>query len=301
MDYRIPYIDKSQKSGLSFRAYYAQNKTLNYDIVDHKNVFFDTDELTRESVFTGVSYVRRNNFYNFHNIGLSFNYSSISDTIVSLNPHYLLDGQNDLRFFRLNYIFRRDRRDFVAYPLQGFLLRLEAEKVGLGIFDGVDRLELSANYLKYLELKNNFYFSTHFGGTISTPKRQAYINRNGIGFRPNMVRGYELYVITGQNFAFNKTTFKKLLFKGEADIGRVVRLKQFRKVPYAFYLKGYFDSGIVHNDLSDSENERLTNKFIYGTGIGLDIVSFYDVVFKLEYSVNKEGESGFFLNFRSNL
>ena len=41
----------------------------------------------------------------------------------------------------------------------------------------------------------------------------------------------------------------------------------------------------------------LDNKFIFGTGIGLDFVTYYDKVLRLEYGVNDMGETGLFIHF----
>ena len=78
-------------------------------------------------------------------------------------------------------------------------------------------------------------------------------------------------------------------------------LRYFRRIPFAVYLKTYFDMGYARNyDFYEVEgqNTRLSNKFLYGTGVGLDIVTFYDLVLRLEYSINAERETGFFFNFK---
>ena len=41
----------------------------------------------------------------------------------------------------------------------------------------------------------------------------------------------------------------------------------------------------------------LDNKFIFGTGIGLDFVTYYDKVLRLEYGINDMGETGLFIHF----
>lgn len=37
----------------------------------------------------------------------------------------------------------------------------------------------------------------------------------------------------------------------------------------------------------------MQNQLIYGGGIGLDFVTYYDMVFRLEYGINKFKELGF--------
>jgi hypothetical protein len=42
---------------------------------------------------------------------------------------------------------------------------------------------------------------------------------------------------------------------------------------------------------------NMSNSFLYGTGVGLDFVTYYDKVFRFEYSVNAKGEGGIFIHF----
>ena len=58
----------------------------------------------------------------------------------------------------------------------------------------------------------------------------------------------------------------------------------------------YLDMGYVDSKTLKSNN-FLTNTFLYGGGLSLDFVSSYDIVFRVEYSINKMKEHGLFLHF----
>jgi len=45
------------------------------------------------------------------------------------------------------------------------------------------------------------------------------------------------------------------------------------------------------------DDSTLNNKFLYGTGVGLDFITFYDVVVRAEYVFNRNHEHHFFLSF----
>jgi hypothetical protein len=47
------------------------------------------------------------------------------------------------------------------------------------------------------------------------------------------------------------------------------------------------------------ETNDLQNSLLLGYGAGLDFVTYYDVVLRLEFSVNLKNETGFFLHFRA--
>jgi hypothetical protein len=65
------------------------------------------------------------------------------------------------------------------------------------------------------------------------------------------------------------------------------------------YLGFNFDHGFVNDRNNLPDNARLTNKYLFGYGAGLDIVTLYDMVFRFEYSLNNQGEQAFFVNFRA--
>jgi hypothetical protein len=70
----------------------------------------------------------------------------------------------------------------------------------------------------------------------------------------------------------------------------------FEKFHYGFFLNFYLDAGYVIDQKYASMNP-LSNQLLYGTGLGLDFVTFYDKVIRFEYSLNKDLEHGFFLHF----
>ena len=85
----------------------------------------------------------------------------------------------------------------------------------------------------------------------------------------------------------NKTTIKKQLAIGEKVLDNMP-LEQLQRIPYAFYLKSYIDVGYVQGLKNNENNSILTDKFLVGGGLGIDAVTFYDLVVRMEYSVTIE-------------
>lgn len=296
--YDIPYIDRSQQNGLGFFVKYIEYNNLHYDNILNKRVFLESEELLKTNVFTGLSYVRRNSFYTRHFIDVAYSDSEVADTIISLNPNYIgIDG-NRQQYFMARYTFNYDKRDIVAYPLDGYKIGASIEKIGLGFFDDVDVLNFRLSYSKFIKMRKGFYFSNYSSAYLSTPSDQPYSVMNGLGFGNDVVRGYELYVIHGQNYLINKTSLKKDIFSGSTEL-KNFPLQQFRHFPYAFYLKTYFDIGYSQNTQNYEGNEYLADQLLFGGGMGLDIVTMYDVIVRLEYSFNSIGENGFFFHITS--
>jgi len=296
LSYQLPYIDKKQKIGLSFYGDYSTNKNVAFATVDHRQQFMDSETVLRERWRAGINFTYRPDFYAQHSIGLHVSSAHIADTIRNENPNYFLDGENEQRYFALTYMFTWDYRDYVAYPLSGAYFRLTANKIGFGIYNDVNMFSVNARYSRYFDLGKKFYFGTNITGNASTPSTQPFYNYQSVGSVVDFVRGYERYLIEGQHYLVNRNTLKRQLFSFEADLRNFISMKQFNKVPLAAYLSLNFDQGYVVNYPEYQQNQLFTDRYIFGGGLGLDIVTFYDFVMRWEYSVNIEGENALFFN-----
>ncbi len=296
--YSFPYMDRNQKIGLNLVFDYRLNKNINYRTVDHKYRFLDSEQWLREQYSGGLSTTYRKSLYSFHSFGASYYNTIVNDTILDLNPNYFSNGTKQ-EYFRMYYSYIHDKRDIKAYPLSGSYFSGRIEKIGVGIFNQVNLAGISALYNKFFDLGKHFYFTAGAGGSIYLPQNQPYNLQNAMGIGRFTLRGYELYVIEGPYFIQNQYTLRKLLFQTESDIRNILSARQFSKFHLALYLKSYFDLGYVNGYDNNILNTVFTNQLIYGGGFGLDVVTFYDVVFRLEYSLNKAGESGFVFGVKS--
>ena len=299
--YKIPYIDRTQKHGLTFDFTFLETKNLAVKTEDHKYVFEKADHILRTNRFGGVTYSYRNSFYQTHSLRLEYYNTFFKDTVKTLNPLYLKDSEKSSQTYTsITYGFVSDHRDYIAYPLKGHYLTLYATQYGLLPKDELTKSEINVSFSKYFDLKKGYYFSNNIVGYASDPKHLSYINYGVLGLKKQFVRGYEVYVIEGPFFLLNKSTFKKLLFKRTYHWA-MMPIEQFRHIPIAIYLKSYADLGYVVN-YPDYENlnlnTRLTDKLLTGVGGGIDVVSSYDVVLRIEYTLNGEGEHGFFFHIR---
>jgi len=296
--YGFPSIDKKQKIGLSFLFDYTLNKNTNYRTTEHIYRFLDSDSWLKEQYLGGVSMTYRNSLYNFHTFGLNYSQSQVNDTIVQLNPDYFQNGTSQA-YFRIYYSYIYDRRDIKAYPLSGSYFSARIEKIGLGIVDDVNVFGISALYNRFIDLGKKFYFTFGVGGSAYTPQEQPYILFNSMGKYPFSLRGYELYVIEGPYFIQNQYTFRKCLFQVEKDLRSILSVKQFNRFQLAVYIKSYFDLGYVKGYPENVLNTQFTDNLIYGGGAGIDLVTFYDIILRFDYSFNKAGEHGFVFGVRS--
>lgn len=298
VNYSMPYIDRSQRHGLSFSARYLEYNNLHYATLDNKRIFVETNDLLKTTYGFGAAYTLRNSFYTRHSFGMEYSYNHVADTVLELNPNYLGTGTNEQKFLKASYVFNIDRRDIAAYPLKGYNFAVGIYQIGFGFENNVSKSGFEATYAKYFELKNGFYVNNLTSVSLSTPPNQPYTLLSGLGFNNRLVRGYELYTIFAQNYFLNKSTFKKVLFKGSTK-WKSMPLEQFQYIPYGLYLKTYLDLGYAKNTVNLEGNATLADRLLVGTGVGLDFVTMYDFIIRAEYSFNNIGEHGFFLSLTS--
>jgi len=234
-------------------------------------------------------------------MNLAYARTSIGDELLQSNTEYLLDNQNLQRYFRLSYIYSWDKRDYFAYPLSGKIYRLEVNKFGLGLYDDLNMLSVRASWGQYFDLGKNFYLANRISGSVNFSDQIPYLQRSGFGYRPDFIRGYERFVVEGKSFVSNRSSFRWKFLSGINQLSKRSIIPQFQTLPYAFYLKAFLDLGYVGEPLAVTEGNFFNQSLLLGAGVGIDMVTYYDFVVRFEFSVNKEGQTGFYINFRSAL
>ena len=299
ISYAFPYIDRKQQFGLKLLFDYKLNKNTFYATENNKLVFLNSDNWLKEQYIGDISTTYRKSFYSFHTLGMNFYNTQVNDTLIKLNPNYFRNERTQQRFLSIYYSFILDKRDLAAYPLTGSYFQGSISKYGLGVWDEVDNVELSALYYKYTHLGRHFYLSSSAGFQLLTPSdKQPYNIYNRMGIGRYALHGYELYVIEGPFFMQNQWALRKLLFKVEKNMTSVIPISQLSRFYLALYAKTYFDLGYVEGYENNEINKRLTDQLLYSGGLGMDLVTIYDIVLHFEYSFNKQGESGFVFGFR---
>ncbi len=298
--YSIPYINRQQRSGLKFGFSFSRNHQSTVNTINNNFIYYKDENLFSKKEYGGsASYTNRIDLYRTHIFEAGYRHTEVLDTIIRLNNDYFTPGKSKLNYSILRYFFKSDHRDIAFYPLKGYYIDFEITKNGLGILkDDIDLAYMTAHGRKFWPLTNRFYFGTGISLKYTAGKKVPYYLSKGLGYGRNFLRGYEHYVIDGQNYVLLKSNFKfELIPKKEVHVG-FIPLNKFATIPYAFYINLYADGGYVEDELY-AINNPLDNSWQMGFGAGIDFVTYYDMVFRFEYSINKLGETGFFVHFTS--
>ncbi len=237
---------------------------------------------------------------NTHSMAVGYHNHHYADTLLTLNPRFGPDGKNSFSFFSLSYSFQRDRRNIIAYPLDGHLIDGSITRKGLSILsqENMDVTTLEGTIRHYIPLRPKWYAAWSINGKWSEGSTLSYFDQQGLGFSRSLIRGYENYVVDGHKFLVIKSNLKyNLLPERVSELG-FIRTKKFSLIHYAIYLNIFADAGII-NDRHFNENNNLANKWLAGAGLGLDFHTYYDTVMRTELTLNRHGKAGLFFHLRA--
>lgn len=299
--YNIPYINKKQAAGLNFNFNYSENRELPYTSVNNVLTYLNYPAQILRTQYTGtVDYTYRQGLYNEHILEADFFSCSVTDTIQKLTKNYLPFNQGSAMFFETKYYFRRDMRDYAPYPLTGYYFDFSLNEYGMGMkIDNkpFNLFYVQASFHKYWSISPRFYYSAMAETKISQNGTQPYYLQKALGYGNDFVRGYELYVVDGNNYVLLKNEIRFRFLNVPVQTIPFIGMRQFNKAYYAFYLTAFTDWGYVGAANPDVTGNTLADTPLWGNGFGIDFVTYYDLVFRVEYSFNKLGQSGFFLHF----
>lgn len=287
------YIDKKMKWGLNAVFAYGKNREINYNTIADKQVFIkNSDQYLRNfvSAIIGLSYRKAINTR--HQFGFGYNSERVNDTVVLLNPSYFKEGRNSVRFPWIYYTMTYYNLDYIPYPTKGYAAQIFVGKSG---FDKVVNLfQLSAKGSASWPISKKAFVNLNAYGGLKLPFKQPYFTRRFLGYGDVFMQGYEYYVVDGVAGGYLKTTLTKEIFNFNIRIPPIKKGKEAQRIPFRIFAKMFGNAGYVHNP-EPGEN-ALSNKMLYSGGIGIDILSFYDVTFKLEWTFNQLGQNGIFIH-----
>jgi outer membrane protein assembly factor BamA len=301
LSYTIPYIDAKQRSGLGFSFNYSRNHEIAYATLNNKVLFYkDRACAVRQELYAKVSYTYRKEIHTQQTLELRYSKGFITDSVLKHNENYFTTNTTTAEFLSLNYYLYRDYRDSRAYPLKGRFFDVDVNKSGLGILahEKIDMLYITSSLRGYWKLSDRFFASGSIRAKVSSRINQPYYLQRGLGYGEDYVRGYEYYAIDGQHFWLNKAAIKYELVKPRIQYIRFIPAQKFNTIPYAIYANIFIDHGYVYDKLYYLNN-TLANKYLFGAGLGVDLVTYYDAVIRFEYAINKLKEYGFYLHFNS--
>lgn len=297
--YNAPYSNRALSEGFVIGAGYSQKKEIAYKTTFTDSLrFYISDSLRSRIVgstfYVNAGYSMRRGFFNRHFFNASFSRLTVSDSILlpKNNPNYFNSAKSSVDIIELNYAWQYTNVNNVLYATKGKTAFVALSKKGLGFTGGINSFTVEAGLNKYFELGKNWFSSIQLNGKIRLPFYQAYINQRGLGYGDTYLRGQEYLVIDGVATALAKSTLKKKIASFKLRLP--FKLRSLSYIPFTFFGKVYGDLGYAYNKPEFVSN--LNNKLLYTGGFGIDVLTFYDLNLRFEYSFNQLGQKGLFLH-----
>jgi outer membrane protein assembly factor BamA len=294
LSYYSPYLDRGLKHGLGFDLTFAQNREINYTTRGNKQAFFrDGNKYIRQRIGFSMTYSYRKGSRERHYARLGFSMEQIADTVAVLNPKYFGNSATKVAYPELAYKYEYLDVNYIPYPLKGRTFEFNFLK--RGPTKNMDVWFFNARYSMYWKLAHKFYFNVLAEGDLKLPFDQPFYNQQLLGYGDSYLRGLEYYVVDGVAGGFVRSTIRREVASFKWKTGLKSRI--YNEIPFKIYLKAYGDFGYVYNKNNVTGN-FLTNRFLYTGGFGVDILTIYDMVIRLEYSFNQLGERALFYHLR---
>jgi hypothetical protein len=288
--YQLPFIDKQLKYGMGLGWAQFNQKELNYATVGNKQVFLRTEDLIRKGYRGNANLTYRPNLFERHALQVGIGNESISDSAFAITPNFLPNHKKSFSYIDLNWSYSKVRFDYNAYPTKGASTEIAlAQRFS-------KESNLSAIQFRQIVAHriapNRFIFAESL--TIGrTMQKSNYSDRKLMGYGLMQMNGLEYYVVDGHAATLFKAAIHQKI--GSYTVINPLTKKFLPAVKYTFWIKAFTQLGYVYSSEKNKANP-LANSLLRTAGIGIDLISIYDFVLNMEYSINQLGDKGLYLH-----
>ncbi|MCW3110185.1 MAG: hypothetical protein JWQ09_4691 [Segetibacter sp.] len=291
--YDNPNIDNKLKNGINFGVGFRRNRELNYGMDSSRpnkiGYVKQADRFLINENYIDFAYTYRPAIKTRHTFRAAYGNVSIDDSVVKLNPTYFATRGTRSRYFDLSYNLSYINVDYNPYPLKGFSGEAGISK-RFGNASDYWLINGRGNY--NIKLARTSFLQFQAAGLLRFPFNQPYIANNLLGAPSLYMRGLEYYVIEGVAGGVARATVKNEVLS--FNLHSPLKSKTHDKIPFRVFLKGYGDVGYSYTP--NYGISRLNNKLLHTWGLGIDVVTFYDVVLRFEYSFNQLGDRSLYFH-----
>jgi outer membrane protein assembly factor BamA len=295
------FIDKHRNHALSATIDYDRRKETPYAVIDDRLRQILLDQFVFKAFRSSLTYSYRRDHNEFHSVELYYEDRHVGDTILLLNPTYMTNGKNYTRYLRLKYRFLIDKRDSRVFPESGYKLDVNLYKCGLFNFNasGINSFDFFSEISYYQKLSPRFFLNNDMVLKKSLGKDIPFFLNTGLGYLYN-IRGYEYNVVNGTDMVISRNSLNfKLMNKKYYKFERI----PYEKINHPFlmiYSDLFIDAAYVNNpDPYYMGLNSCQNTILWGVGAGFTVLTYYDKLMRLEFTMNNRHLKGFYMHFEA--
>jgi len=296
LGYYIPWIGHGQKIGLRMGVVYSNSGVVEYGSVENRRQILYKKSSLSEWLAVATLNIRPG-LYNYGKLRLQATTADVSDSMMVVAPDFLPGGKKKVSNMNLYVDYAYDSRNNKSYPLKGNYLKGFIDKRGLGIIShDVDYFYYGLDFHFYQNLGKRFYVAEMVKAVSSSSNDIAYHYKQNLTSGDDFIRGYDYFALRGDEMYYFRGNIKYELVQPTVRKPKKGNTEsKFKNIQYAFYLNFFSDVAYMNDE--HTINNPYNNKFLYSWGLGMDLISYYDLVLRFEYSFTSIGTSGFYFGF----
>lgn len=297
LEYRFPYFNKKQSLGLTIGLLHTINKEISFESRDNNEQFVKFDERKLQERWRGqIKFQHRPSTYLRQELTWTYEEMMVDTGVLRVNPNYFRDGNTEHAVLILKYSHEYDERDLRIYPSKGVRAQFEIEKIGWGQTDDENVLTSIVSMEWNHSITSKWLQRVSGIGKYSLSRNQpSYVHYRALGYNQKFVRGYELYVIDGLDYLIGKYQLSYKLIQKQINWRKLIPVDQFRRMPLEVYLSAHLETGRVHDPYTGEQN-ALANNWLFGQGVGLNVLLYHNFLIQFNMNRNHLNEVGFFIH-----
>lgn len=213
----------------------------------------------------------------------AYQYFQLNERVRDSNAVYLPFHLTSIHYPSLGMSYVNDQRDIRSYPLAGYKYGVSLRHFGIPGPDKVHFAKLALSFSHHIPLSKRWNFAYGSQQFLLLGNRVPYFDKYFIGFG-SFLRGYEPYVIDGSFVNLTKAEWKFGLVPYHFAHAKWIPFEKFRDFPLGLYLSAYCDAGYVHDGTFNNLDNTLKNRLLLGYGMGVNLITVYDFLLRLEFS-----------------
>ncbi|HHG85584.1 MAG TPA: hypothetical protein ENJ82_12625, partial [Bacteroidetes bacterium] len=286
---------KAQIDG-RFGLFLVNDKEIGYGTIDGALQLARLREhRIRKSVTATATFSKRFGPRRQLQLGFAYLYYQLQDSIQYFNPSYLTSANNIEQYPSISLSFVEDQRDWRAFPLQGYKYSISVRQRGIFGLGTTQFTKIALSFSHHIPLSKHWNFAYGTQSFFLLGKRAPFFDKYFIGFG-SFLRGYEYYVIDGSFVNLTKAEWKFALIPRKIIHVKWIPFRKFQDFPLGLYISAYSDAGYVKDGTFNNQDTYLKQRLLMGYGMGLNLITIYDSMFRVEYSRNLLGFGGIYLS-----
>ncbi len=296
LDYHSPPLTQDQKLRMSTRFEYSSSRDADIGITDDNELIRLRDEsqslLNEWSYGTKLIYRHTREFS--IETDINFVHLDYLDTINVVNPMFYNSSINWHDNWHIKLVY--DSRSNVLFATRGNRIELEYSRSGL-FQKGLRSQGFKSNWIQTYTLpyRTSGIINDFRLGLRDWGEENYYYFQKSISRELSDLRAYETSFIPGEGYVMNRFKVYHMLLDKKFNCFPAIVRKHIPFVPYQLYFSLNFDMAYIKN--SDENITNLNNTWLYSWGPSLEFVFFNNFKFAVDYSLDREGQSVFNLNF----